>query len=128
MSPESKSQRPEPAHIQVAHVLISFSGAGTEATRTRAEAEKLAGDVLERARKGEDFTGLMKALSDDSGGGIYQMSNTGIRPQHADEYPRTSMVPAFGNVGFVLDVGGVGMSTFDPKTSPYGWHIIKRLK
>jgi parvulin-like peptidyl-prolyl isomerase len=38
------------------------------------------------------------------------------------------MVQAFGDVGFKLEVGAVGMATFDPKTSKYGWHIIKRLK
>jgi hypothetical protein len=131
MSPEAKppaSNKPEPEHITVAHVLISFQGTGTDATRTKAEAEKLAGDVLARARKGEDFDKLMKDLSDDPGGGAYMMSNLGVRPTHPDEFPRNKMVAAFGDVGFKLEVGGIGMSTYDPKTSPYGWHIIKRLK
>lgn len=119
---------PEPEHITVAHVLISFAGAGTEARRTKADAEKLAGDVLARAKKGEDFDKLMKDLSDDTGGGVYAMANIGVRPSNPDEFQRKGMVAAFGDVGFKLDVGGVGMSTFDPKTSPYGWHIIKRLE
>jgi parvulin-like peptidyl-prolyl isomerase len=38
------------------------------------------------------------------------------------------MVPAFGNVGFALNVGEIGIADFDPQTSPFGWHIIKRLK
>lgn len=120
--------KPEPEHITVAHVLISFAGAGTEARRTKADAEKLANDVLARAKKGEDFDKMMKDLSDDTGGGVYMMSNTGVRPTSPDEFPRKNMVGAFGDVGFKLDVGGIGMSNFDPKTSPYGWHIIKRLK
>jgi hypothetical protein len=130
MKPEPKpaANRPEPEHITVAHVLISFAGAGTEAKRSKAEAEKLANDVLARAKKGEDFDKLMKDLSDDTGGGVYMMSNLGVRPTNPDEYPRNKMVPAFGDVGFKLDVGGIGMSGFDPRTSPYGWHIIKRLK
>ncbi|MBV8879841.1 MAG: peptidylprolyl isomerase [Planctomycetaceae bacterium] len=130
MSPEPKPQsnKPEPEHITVAHVLISFAGAGTDAKRSKAEAEKLANDVLARARKGEDFDRLMKDLSDDPGGGAYMMSNLGVRPTNPDEFPRNKMVPAFGDVGFKLEVGGIGMSTFDPRTSPYGWHIIKRLK
>ena len=82
-NPEPKpAPKAEPEHITVAHVLISFAGAGTEAKRSKADAEKLANDVLARARKGEDFDKLMKDLSDDPGGG----------------------------------------------TSPFGWHIIKRLK
>jgi len=38
------------------------------------------------------------------------------------------MVPAFGNVGFAISVGNVDIADYDPNTSPYGWHIIKRLK
>jgi foldase protein PrsA len=118
---------PEPQHIQVAHVLISFAGAGTEATRSKADAEKLANDVLARANKGEDFHKLIKELSDDPGEGIYGMSNFKVRPERG-EYERQGMVPAFGDVGFKLAVNGVGMSAFDPRTSPFGWHVIKRLK
>ena len=131
MTPEPKppaANRPEPERITVAHILISFAGAGTEARRSKSEAEKLAAEVLGRAKKGEDFDKLMKDLSDDTGGGVYMMSNLGVRPANPDEYPRNKMVPAFGDVGFKLDVGGIGMSTFDPQKSPYGWHIIKRLK
>ncbi len=128
-NPEPKpAPKAEPEHITVAHVLISFAGAGTEAKRSKADAEKLANEVLARAKKGEDFDKLMKDLSDDTGGGAYMMSNLGVRPTSGDEYPRNKMVPAFGDVGFKLDVGGIGMSQFDPRTSPYGWHIIKRLK
>ena len=117
----------EPDHIQVAHILISFAGAGTEATRSKADAEKLANDVLARAKKGEDFQQLIKELSDDPGEGIYGMSNHKVRPERG-EYERQGMVPAFGDVGFKLAVNGIGMSAFDPRTSPFGWHIIKRLK
>lgn len=117
----------EPERIQVAHVLISFAGAGTEATRTKAEAEKLAGEVLARAKKGEDFAGLIKQLSDDSGDGVYGMANFKVAPKQG-EYPRQGMVAAFGDVGFVLEVGGIGMSAWDARKSPYGWHVIKRLK
>jgi len=131
MTPEAKppaANKPEPEHITVAHVLIAFAGTGTQATRSKADAEKVANDVLARAKKGEDFDKLMKDLSDDTGGGVYMMSNLGVRPSNPDEYPRNKMVPAFGDVGFKLEVGGVGMSGFDPRTSPYGWHVIKRIK
>ena len=117
----------EPDHIQVAHVLISFAGAGTDATRSQAEAEKLANDVLARATKGEDFKKLIRDLSDDSGEGVYGMANAGVNPV-GGEYPRNGMVAAFGDVGFKLVAVAIGMSTFDPQKSPYGWHIIKRLK
>jgi parvulin-like peptidyl-prolyl isomerase len=57
------------------------------------------------------------------------MSNTGVAPdQSKHEYARGSMVPAFGNVGFTLKVGDIGIADYDPRTSPYGYHVIKRLQ
>jgi hypothetical protein len=38
------------------------------------------------------------------------------------------MVPAFGNVGFNISPGNIGIADYDPQTSPYGWHVIKRLQ
>jgi peptidyl-prolyl cis-trans isomerase C/foldase protein PrsA len=115
-------------HITVQHILISFQGAGTAATRTQAEAKTLATDIFDRAKKGEDFDKLVTDFTDDSPPGIYKMANSGIAPTEADEYSRDGMVPAFGNVGFALNVGEIGMADYDPTTSPYGWHIIKRIK
>ena len=117
----------EPQHIQVQHILIAFAGSGTRATRPKEEAKKLAYEVLERARKGEDFDALVKQYTDDSHPGIYGMSGRGVA-KGPGEYERDGMVPAFGNVGFAISPGNIGMADHDPATSPYGWHIIKRLK
>jgi parvulin-like peptidyl-prolyl isomerase len=38
------------------------------------------------------------------------------------------MVPAFGDVGFTLRVGEIGLAPHDPTTSPFGWHVIKRIE
>jgi hypothetical protein len=117
----------ESEHILVAHVLISFAGTGTKATRTQAAAEKLAYEVLARARKGEDFNKLIKDLSDDEGEGVYGLANHRVNPV-GNEFERRRMVSAFGDVGFKLEVGSIGMTTYDPVKSKFGWHIIKRLK
>ena len=122
------SPKAEPERITVQHILISFAGTGTDATRSRQEAEELAGETLARVKKGEDFTAVMKQLSDDPGAGVYSMFNTGATKKDPNEYPRKGMVPAFGNVGFKLEVGGIGVAPHDPQASPFGWHIIKRLK
>ena len=119
---------PEPDRITVQHILISFAGAETDATRSKAEAETLAHATLERVQKGEEFHRVMKELSDDPGPGIYGMCNRGKRPASPDEYERDGMVPAFGNVGFTLGVGEIGLAPYDPRSSPFGWHLIKRLK
>ncbi|HSQ59006.1 MAG TPA: peptidylprolyl isomerase [Acidobacteriota bacterium] len=117
----------EPQHVQVQHILIAFAGSGTRATRSKDEAKKLAYEILERARKGEDFDALVRQHTDDSPPGIYGMSGIGVPPAPG-EYARNGMVPAFGNVGFAISPGNIGMADWDAQASPYGWHIIKRLK
>ncbi|MAW59971.1 MAG: hypothetical protein CMJ94_03930 [Planctomycetes bacterium] len=41
---------------------------------------------------------------------------------------RGAMAPAFGDVGFKLQVGEVGLAEPDAQKSPFGYHIIKRIK
>ena len=127
----------QPEHITVQHILIGFKDAigfqgnapPKAAARTQDEAKKLAYDLLSKAKSGDDFDKLVADNTDDSPPGIYSMANNGVTPDQASkEYPRGGMVPAFGNVGFALKVGEIGISDYDPSTSPYGWHIIKRLK
>ena len=126
----------EPAYITVQHILIGFEGSvrGKNITRSKEEAEKLAKEVLAKAKEGGDFLALVKEHTDDAAPGIYQMANfgekgdmSGIRAEDMI-FERGKMVPAFGNTGFPLDVGGVGLAEFDSATSPYGWHIVKRIK
>jgi len=124
-----------PDHIQVQHILIGFNEAigfrgsppPKAAARTQDQAKTLAYDLLNQAKGGADFDKLVADNTDDSPPGIYGMSNTGITPDQG-EYPREGMVPAFGNVGFALQVGEIGIADYDPATSPYGYHIIKRIK
>jgi parvulin-like peptidyl-prolyl isomerase len=120
----------EPDRIQVQHILVGYKGSvpGKNITRSAAEAKTLAYDLLEQARNGADFDDLVRRYTDDSPPGIYGMSNHGVRPAGRDEYARDGMVPAFGNAGFPLQVGEIGIADYDPRNSPYGWHIVKRLK
>lgn len=122
----------EPDHIRVQHILIGFEGSArpTKARRSAAEAKTLANEVLERAKKGEDFDALVTQYTDDSPPGIYAMANHEVQlnPPPPREFPRGRMVAAFGDVGFKLAVGEIGMSDYDPGKSPYGYHIIKRLE
>jgi len=119
----------EPQHVQVQHILIGFAGSVPQKpiTRTKEEAKTLAYQLLDRARAGEDFDALVRQYTDDSPPGIYGLSGISVPPLPG-EYPRDRMVPAFGNVGFALSPGNIGMADFDPEASPFGWHIIKRLK
>ncbi|HLY08799.1 MAG TPA: peptidylprolyl isomerase [Planctomycetota bacterium] len=130
----STASRPEkvangqPAVITVKHVLISFKGAAqSKESRTQAEAEKLAFEVINRANSGEDFDKIMKELSSDPGEGTYTLVNQGISA-NPGEFERSGMVAAFGDVGFRIAVGEVGLADYDAKGSPFGLHIIKRVK
>jgi hypothetical protein len=116
-------------HIKLQHILIAFAGKvrGKNVTRTQEEARVLANEVLARAKKGEDFDELVRTYTDDRAPGIYALSNSGVAPGEG-EFSRDRMVPAFGNVGFSLGPGEIGMAEYDPASSPYGWHIIKRLE
>ena len=119
----------EPDHITIQHVLVGFTGSvpGKNISRTQDEAKKLADEILARAKKGENFDELVKKYTDDSAPGIYSMANHGV-VSAAGEYPRGRMVAAFGDAGFPLQVGEIGMASYDSTKSPFGWHIVKRLK
>jgi len=121
----------EPDYITVQHILIGFEGSvpGKGITRTKEEAETLAGEILARAQGGEDFDAMVKEYTDDAYPGIYKMANFNAQPDMANQvYPRGQMVPAFGDTGFPLAVGEIGMAVYDAQKSPYGWHIVKRVE
>ena len=117
-----------PGCIEVQHVLIAFTGSvpGKEIARTKEEAAKLAQELLEQAKKGADFTALVKKYTADSAPGIYKMCDAEQVPKGF--YSRYGMVKAFGDVSFALEPGEVGMAEWSAADSPYGWHIIKRLQ
>jgi len=126
----------EPDFITVQHILIGFDGSleGKSILRTKSEAQAFAEKIFAKAKGGEDFTKLVEEHTDDSPPGIYKMANYG-KPgnmsgsdQSKYVFDRGGMVPAFGNVGFRLNPGEIGMAPHHEKDSPYGWHIIKRLK
>ena len=119
--PEIEAER-----VKVQHLLVSFRGTGTRATRTKEEAEALAADLLARIEAGEDFAALIGKHTDDSAPGIYGMVAGGNAP--SGWYRRSGMVAAFGDVGWRLAVGELGLAAFDPDKSPFGWHLIRRVE
>ena len=175
-----------PTVIAVQHILINFAGSPAGGTRSKEEAAALAEELLLRARKGEDFTALVKQYTGDRvdpadpNPGVYRITVPGIpdpflyqgvvqrqsmmhtmlketeaklrageisnkqwiaelQKQEAQQgigafvqgtisFPRDEMVPAFGDVGFSLQVGEIGLAPYDKTTSPFGWHVIKRVE
>jgi parvulin-like peptidyl-prolyl isomerase len=114
----AKPEQPDES-IEIQHVLIAFQGAPrVQATRSKDEAKVLAQKVYAEAVAGGDFDALVKQHTDDSAPGIYPLTKAG----------RAGMVRGFGDVGFRLKVGEIGVAVWDATASPYGWHIIKRVK
>lgn len=115
----AKPEQPDES-ILMQHILISFQGAPrmSGVTRTKGEAHTLAQKVYAEAIGGGDFDALVKTYTNDSAPGHYPLTKAG----------RTTLVKGFGDVGFRLKVGEIGVAPWDAKASPFGWHIIKRLK
>ena len=125
----AKAPNGGPAAITVEHILIGVKGGrASSAKREQADAERVAIELLGRARSGEDFIKLRDEYTEDPGKGPYTMTNDGIDPADRSEYPRSGMAKAFGDVGFQLEVGQIGITDYAAESSPFGYHIIKRTK
>jgi peptidyl-prolyl cis-trans isomerase B (cyclophilin B) len=81
----------EAERVRIQHILISFAGTGTAATRTKEEAEALAMDILKQAQEGADFDALVRENTDDPGSaastppGSYSLLNTRQAPPEYSE-------------------------------------------
>ncbi len=120
----------EPQHVVVEHILVGVEESGIPGvSRSREEAWMLAQDILERARGGEDFRRLMERHTDDRGNdGIHALANYGVAPRAPGEVGRNRRVRGFGDVAFRLEVGAFGLVDYDAKASPYGLHVLHRLR
>lgn len=114
--------------IAVQHILVGFTGSvpGKTLTRTKEDAAKLAQELLTTAKKGDDFTALVKKYTADSAPGIYKMCDA--EEVKKGYWSRYGMVKAFGDVSFALEPGQIGIAEWNAEASPFGWHIIKRLR
>jgi parvulin-like peptidyl-prolyl isomerase len=94
----------------VRHILLLTQGKSeTEKTEIHKQME----GILERARKGEDFSELAKQYTEDPGskdnGGLYE------------DFGRGRMVPPFEEAAFTVPVGEIS----DIVETTYGYHILK---
>ena len=115
----AKAEQPD-EKIEMQHILIAFKGVPrvTNVSRSMDEAKALAQKVYAEAIGGGDFDALVKQHTNDSWPGIYPIAKAS----------RTDWAKSFGDVGFRLKVGEIGVAPWDTTASPFGWHIIKRLK
>ncbi|MBI4653383.1 MAG: peptidylprolyl isomerase [Nitrospirae bacterium] len=87
------------AEVKASHILVA----------TEAEAK----DILEKLKKGGDFSKLAKAFSKDKG--------SAVKGGDLGFFKRGAMVPEFEQVAFRLKIGEIS----DPVGSSFGYHIIK---
>ena len=114
----AKAEQPD-EKVEIQHILIAFKGVPRvpNMTRSKDEAKALAQKVYAEAIGG-DFDALVKQYTNDSWPGIYPVTKA----------RRADWAKSFGDVGFRLKVGEIGVAQWDTTASPFGWHIIKRLK
>jgi parvulin-like peptidyl-prolyl isomerase len=112
------------AAVHVQHVLVGWKDTPAAKAgrvddraknRDKAEADKIAQEVITKAKAGEDFKALMKQYSEDPGskddGRVYPVA------------PDAPMVEPFKDMAMRLQMGEVGMVK-----SPFGWHVMKRVE
>jgi parvulin-like peptidyl-prolyl isomerase len=105
--------------VAASHVLIQYKGsmrAGPDVKRTKDEAKKLAAEVLNKAKKGQDFAGLAKQYSDEPG--------AKDRAGTLGKFGRGQMVKPFSDAAFALKPGQVS----DIVETDFGFHVIKRTE
>lgn len=126
---KKSKKKAEPERVVVQHFLIGFKGSvkGKKIERTKKEAGKLAEDLYQRALDGADFDALVKEHTNDSYPGILSITNEDA-PMRGDSRTRGEFVYGFGDVAFKLEVGEIGIAYYGFSSSPYGWHVIKRLE
>jgi len=95
---------------RASHILFKVAPDAKPADAARIEAK--AKDVLQRAKKGEDFAALAKQYSEDS---------TAANGGDLSFFGRGQMVKEFEDASFSLPVGGIS----DLVKTNYGFHIIK---
>lgn len=114
----------EPGPVSVQHVLIGWkdspaakSGRADKRAldRTKADADKLAKQVLGKVRAKGDMAKLMKEFSEDPGS-----KDTAKAYEVGTDTP---MVDPFKNMALRLKLNEAGLVK-----SPFGWHVIKRIK
>jgi parvulin-like peptidyl-prolyl isomerase len=109
---------PEPM-VAASHVLIQYKGsmrAGANVKRSKDEARKLATDVMNKAKKGQDFAALAKEYSDEPG--------AKDRAGALGKFAKAQMVKPFADAAFALQPGEISQVV----ETDFGFHVIKRTE
>ena len=117
MQPAAPAPEAEPEIVAAQHLLVAYKGAtGAAKTikRSKADAKKRAEEAAAKAKKGDDFTALVKQYSDEPGAAD-RLGNLG-------KFKRDAMVKPFSDAAFKLKLN----ETSDVVETQFGFHVIKR--
>jgi len=109
---EHATEFEEPRRARASHVLARVGETGGSEAEDKARATIT--DVIRRAKAGEDFAKLAKAISEDPGSASKGGDLGWVR--------RGEMVPPFEQALFALKKGGISP---EPVRTPFGFHAIK---
>ena len=115
--PAPTAAQPSGERMRAAHILIAYQGATrSRATRSKEEAQKIAGQILARVKAGQDFAKLASDHSDDP--------TAKQRGGDLGFFDRTGMVKPFADAAFALKPGEVSSVV----ETEFGFHVIKRTE
>lgn len=123
------------ARVKLQHILIPrymSDPKGTKKILKPQEAEELAAKVFAQASAEPDkFSDLVREYTYDSTEGdppgSYKLV-ADAADANSLQYARKDMIPWYGDAGWRLKVGEVGIILYDSAKSWYGYHIIKRIE
>jgi len=104
--------------VTIRQIVIGFAGTTRGSRRTRAEAEQLAADLLQKLRAGADFAAVQREHSSEKGAGVVALTKE----------TRGDVDRGVGDVAWRLEVGEIGVAPYDPNRCPRGWHLVQRTK
>jgi parvulin-like peptidyl-prolyl isomerase len=116
--PPTAAPAPEQS-IGASHILIQYKGsmrAAPTITRSKDEAKKLATEVMNKAKKGQDFAGLAKQYSDEPG--------AKDRAGALGKFTKGQMVKPFADAAFAMKPGEIS----NVVETDFGFHVIKRTE
>jgi peptidyl-prolyl cis-trans isomerase D len=102
--------------VRARHILVAFKGArnaSATVTRDKEAAQKLASELLAKAKTGQDFAALAKASTDEQVGKT-SGGDLGF-------FTRDKMDKSFSDAAFALSPGQVSSVV----ETPFGFHVIK---
>jgi hypothetical protein len=106
---------PTAARISASHILVAYKGANrSQATRSKAEAQKIAEKYRKQALEEADFAALAKSHSDDP--------TTKVEGGSLGQFERGFNGKSFSDAAFALKPGEISAVV----ETEYGFHVIKR--